>query len=59
MSSLAWKCVFYIPELNAKGEPHNIESLEIKYTNEYNLKNTWQKLGHLSSYHVNSHGYGL
>ena len=24
-SSLAWKCVFYRPEHNAKGEPQEIE----------------------------------
>ena len=34
VSSLTCKCVFYRPEINAKGGPHGLEGLEIKHTNE-------------------------
>ena len=44
VSSLACKCVFYRPELNAKGESHELhfdsltENAKIKYTNEWSSK---------------------
>ena len=60
--SLTYKCVFYKPELNAKGRSPmelKFEGLELKHTNGETSKSNWQKWGHLSSYHVYSQSYGL
>ena len=61
VSSLTYECVFYRPELNAKGEPHGIEFC--KSWNETNqwieLKKRWEKRDPLPSYHVYSHSYAL
>ena len=59
---LTCKCVFYRPELNAKGRrPHKIE-FHKSWNDTYQsieLKNRWEKWGYLCSYHVYSHIYGL
>ena len=46
MSSLICKCVFYRPELNAKGGGSmelNFEGLEMKHTNGESWKSWWEK----------------
>ena len=64
VSSLACKCVFYRPELNAKGDPMelNFESLEKQKWNiptDRAQRLDEKKWGHLSNYHVYSQSYGL
>ena len=61
VSSLAYKCVFYRPELNTKRGHREILKLlntEMKYTNGGSSKSRWKKWGNLSIYHVYSHSYG-
>ena len=58
--SLTCKSVFYGPELNSKVGPHGIE-----FCKPWNEIYQWielkkrEKCGHLSSYHVYFHSYGL
>ena len=62
VSSLTYKLVFYKPELNAKAGPYGI-----KFSKPQNETYQWielkeytkKKWGHLSSYHVYFHSYGL
>ena len=60
VSSLAKKCMFYRPEHNAKGIELNFEGLNarMKYTSEQKWNSRWEKMGHLSSYHVQPQSYG-
>ena len=62
MSSLTCKCVFYRPELNAKGGgPMELtfQDLQMEQTNGQSSKSRWEKWGHLSNYYVYSHSYDL